>query len=277
MLPMAELLKLTGVAAVISAVTTLLALVLKEQFFARSLELWKERRSIDSIYRRYRDPLFLSAVELASRLHEVTGEYGHVYRGSELLTADAPLQQDNTVHDLHFRKYKLISTIYRLCAFLGWLELYRQDLVFLDTAENARTNELSRSVDAIRGDLADGHLNEAPNWEEWKDVLLFREEQRAVGEAMIETRDGVRRVIGYAQFCEELSNNGTRGTWIRAAAAFLMDPDPNRDDFREVRIRRLIIHLTLFADRLHPARLDDWLRKSSANLARQMEQAGYPV
>jgi hypothetical protein len=272
-----ELLALTGIAAIISAVTTLIALVLKEYFFARSLEAWKERRSLTSIYRRYRDPLFVAAVEFANRLHEVTGDYGASYLRSELITVDAPAQQTNSVDDMYFQKYKLVSTICRLSAFLGWLELYRQELVFLDAQRNSRTRNLEWSLDSIRSDLADGQLNTAKNWMEWRDVLIFREEQRAIGEAMLETQDGVRRVIGYAKFCEEWRGTSFRGQWIRTGAAFLLDPDDERDDFRQVRIRRLVIHLTEFADLLHKDRVSPWLLKASANLKLMMEQRGFRV
>ena len=60
--------------------------------------------------------------------------------------------------------------------------MYRQELVFVDTEHSKTSQLLEPKLLKIREDLADGQLNDAPDWPEWADALLFREEQRAVGE-----------------------------------------------------------------------------------------------
>jgi hypothetical protein len=121
--------------------------------------------------------------------------------------------------DPYFRRYRLVSSIYRLCSLLGWIELYRQDLVFLEARETKASENLDRAIYAIRGDLADGRLNAAPDWEDWRDALLFREEQRAVGESMIVTVGEIRVVMGYAQFSEPFPNakESSQSHWIEVA------------------------------------------------------------
>src|SRR5215469_13697512 len=48
------------------------------------------------------------------------------------------------------QQYKLISTIYRFCALLGWLELYRQEVTFLDSGRNRDNERLERCIRHIR-------------------------------------------------------------------------------------------------------------------------------
>lgn len=63
------------VGTLISTVGALLAIIIKDFFLARSFEKWKQRRSLEQLYQRYRDPLFLSASELATRLCEIDQHY----------------------------------------------------------------------------------------------------------------------------------------------------------------------------------------------------------
>lgn len=60
-----ELLALTVLAAVVTAAGNLLATVLKDFFFTRSFEQWKERRTLMSVYRKYRDPIVLGGRNLS--------------------------------------------------------------------------------------------------------------------------------------------------------------------------------------------------------------------
>jgi len=89
-------------------------------------------------------------------------------------------------------------------------------------------------------------------------VLVFREEQRAIGESMIVTIGGARTVIGYAEFCDlfTASQPLSRAQWLRTAATFLLDPRRTKD-FRHTRMQRLIVHLVELVDGLSKARLRD--------------------
>src|ERR1035437_8046900 len=70
----------------------------------------------------------------------------------------------NSADDEYYQRYKFISTLYRLCAWLGWVELYRQEVAFLDSGQQKTNGAFERDLDAIRSSLADGHLNEAEDW-----------------------------------------------------------------------------------------------------------------
>ncbi len=238
-----QILGLSVIAALVTTVGNLLGTWLKEFLFVRSFERWKERRTLLSVYRKYRDPLLLAAQELRSRVAEICEQYPAAYLRSSVLDQHPKQLEANLASDPYFQRYRLVSTVFRLCAFLGWLELYRQELTFLDTGRRAINERLEKGLEGIRGDLADGQLNEASDRREWSDRLIFREEQRAIGEKMI-IGDSTRVVIGYAAFHAlfERADADDELWWLRAARGFLLDPQETRD-FRRQRLERMRDHL----------------------------------
>src|SRR5215475_3509223 len=168
-----DLLALTVIAAIVTTIGNLIATVLKDFLFTRSFERWKARRTLLTIYRKYRDPIVLAGQELSHRLAQVCGDYPPKYLRSEVLATSGVKIEKNSADDPYFMRYRLLSTVYRLCAFLGWLELYRQDLTFLDTGRRSENQRFEDALERFRSDLADGQLNEAENWAEWRDGLIF--------------------------------------------------------------------------------------------------------
>jgi hypothetical protein len=251
--------------------------LLKEFLFPRLFESWKSQRALADVYRRYRDPLFLSAIELANRLMEICREYPTNFLTSELYKVRPSKSLSNSSDDEYFRKYKFVSSIYRLSAFLGWLELYRQEIVFLDSGHHGKNVHFTNSISDIRSDFADGHLNEAANWIDWSDQLLFREELRAIGEAMIlvdETNQ--RTVIGYRRFSEIFLTDADVGrkAWLETAALFLLDvPASTVYNFRLVRLQRLFIHLVDLLVALERAKVPPRL----ANFRKSLLDKGRPA
>jgi hypothetical protein len=98
-------------------------------------------------------------------------------------------------------------------------------------------------LQAIRSDLADGQLNTATDRDLWTDRLIFREEQRAIGESMI-TGDTTRVVMGYAAFRAlfHRAESDDQLWWLRAAQGFFIDPEATRD-FRRTRLELMRDHL----------------------------------
>ena len=211
---------------------------------ARSFELWKARRASDAVYRKYRDPIVVAALELANRLREICFEYPTDFLASRLLDGPALRAGQASGRDLYFCRYKCQSTAYRLAALLAWFELYRQEIVFLDTGKSAANRRLQEILQQIRSDLADGHLNEAADWDEWADVLVFREEQRAIGEALIKQEGSARLVASYGTFIALLEGTDDERArrWFQVLTNFFVDPSPPKD-FRRVRYNRLLVHL----------------------------------
>ncbi|RDS81604.1 hypothetical protein DWU98_10255 [Dyella monticola] len=254
---------LTVLGAIVSTIGSLLGIVIKDYFFARSFERWKEHHILEQIYQKYRDPLLLSARELASRTAEILDHFPTVYL-TEKVRLSRPLKQlANTTDDPYFRHYKLVSTAYRLSAFLAWVELYRQELTFLHYDSSKRAKDLESAVGLIRGDLADGQLNQADDWIEWRDTLIFREELRAIGESLILERGATRTVMGYGYYCGLLESETSNSTqrWSMVALNFLLELENTGKDFRHTRLKRLFVHLVdlmrLIKDKSVDSHLDE--------------------
>jgi hypothetical protein len=247
---LSKLLGLTVLAAIVTTSGTLLGLFLKELFFARSFERWKTKQSLAEVSRKYQEPIALAAIELCNRLTRIWDHYPTNFTDSNLLVSIPEGPTLNSAADPHFRRYTLISTVYRLCAFFGWVELYRQDTTYLDTSDSLGERRVDQKLFAVRSDFADGQLNSAKDWQTWHDVLLFREEQRAIGESMIVLVGATRTVMGYAEF----SDLFLEAKWLRKAGSFLFDLKEEKD-FRQERIERLIFHLVELVNALSPARL----------------------
>ncbi len=252
---------LTVVGTAISTFGALLGIVLKDYIFSRSFEKWKQRQTLEQLYQRFRDPLLLSARELASRSIEILDQYPTVYLRTNVLSLRPSRQIENSTGDPYFQHYKLVSTAYRFCAFLGWLELYRQEITFLHSGSNKHSRELEQAIGLIRSDFADGQLNASSDWLEWRDTLIFREELRAIGESMIESRGASRSVIGYGRFCELLEANDSSPTkkWSTVLLNFVLDLETQRRDFRQIRLKRLLVHLVGFLELLEGAAVEKHL------------------
>ena len=254
-LPVGQLLGLSVLGALVTTVGSLVALVLKEYLFVRSFERWKSKQTLTQIYKKYRDPILLAAEELCHRIQETCQDYPPDYLQSKLITVEPERMEHNSAIDRYYQVYKLKSSIYRLCAFLGWLELYRQEVVFMDSGRSTVNRHLNSCLAAIRSDLADGQLNTAEDWMLWTDHLIFREEQRAIGESMLVQTAGEKSVMGYGKFCEFLQEKSSQeqNRWFRQAVYFMTDLQDNGRDFRLVRLRRLVIHLIDLIELLEPA------------------------
>jgi hypothetical protein len=240
-----QILGLSVLGAIVTTAGSLIATWLRDFWFVRSFEQWKERRALFAVHRKYRDHLLLAANELESRVAEICRTYPPEYLRSSVLAAKPKQLEANLASDPYFQRYRLISTVFRLCAFLGWLELYRQELTFLDVGQEDVGRRLDEALEEVRGDLADGQLNTASDWVAWTDRLIFREEQRAIGESMI-VGDSTRTVMGYAAFISlfERADDEDKLWWLRSARGFFLDPKREKD-FRSQRLARMDGHLEL--------------------------------
>jgi hypothetical protein len=249
------------IAAIVTTTGSLLAMLIKEYFLARSLEQWKERRSLGAIYSKYRDPIVLSASELALILNQICEQYPTLYLQSRVLALKPKQITVNSPTDEYYLKYKLTCAVYRLCAFLGWLELYRQEVVFLNSGKNRLNRRFETCIRDFREDLAEGRLNKADDWQQWKDPLIFREEQRAIGARMIVDAGKSRVVMDYGEFSKffQAASVEEGSHWIAIATNFFLDPNLDKD-FREARFHLLILHLVDLVEILDPNRVTDEMK-----------------
>ncbi|MFE4700165.1 hypothetical protein ACFRIC_24170 [Streptomyces sp. NPDC056738] len=176
----------------------------------RRLRLVEQRNLMDS----YGASLAWAAYDLQSRLYNIL--HGHQ-------TDSSPGPYLGFLSSFHLqgtpeqREYVRRSTVFVLAEYLGWVEILRRDIQFLDLGRS-RANQSAVTVISSIGTV----LNRTSSAD---DVLrLWRAEQRAIGELMVhpEGEPGRRRCLGYAEFCEKLDGDDVFRRWF---APLLEDVD----------------------------------------------------
>jgi hypothetical protein len=250
----------------------LLATFLKESLFAQALERWKAKQTVATVYNRYRLPIYLAADELCSRFHGLSRqENERIVRNIGIQDLKSPpMRERHAMVSDHYLHYRFISNTYRLCSFLGRIELYRRDIGALDVETTDKNRRLEQCLRKIRSALADGWINQHPNQPEWTDCLIFREELRAIGSRMIAPGD-IPRVIDFGAFYEIISGDPEgqkEGRWLIQAGLFF-DRLVREKDFRLVRMRMIVAHLTELMMLLYPKRVSQEYQKT-AQVSRQL-------
>lgn len=218
--------------AMMSAFSTTRAIRLEH---AQSLQRTRLERleAHEDLTRRYREPVLLAAFNLQARIYNILGG-GFIAR--HMNSAD-PEERD----------YARASTLYRVGEYFGWIEILRRDLQFLDLGEERKTAELVERLDVV------SHTFSNTEWFPTSVFRLFRDEQRALGEVMLEpvTTEPMRcRCIGYAAFVERLERDTGFARWFSRLGAEidkLIDPAPGQPD-RLIEVHRALINVIGFLD-----------------------------
>ncbi|MFN2628751.1 MAG: hypothetical protein ABR569_08970 [Gaiellaceae bacterium] len=154
-----------------------------------SAELHRREARIDQEFRaedvlaRYREPLAVAAFDLQSRLYNILrldflGKFGGTHARSEVA---------------------LRTTLFRLAQYFGWTEILRRDIQFLSFPEAEHT----RQVANLQSDIAREFLRD----DYGPAMMIWADEQRAIGELMIVEEHGRILSMGFAAFerrCDEL-------------------------------------------------------------------------
>jgi hypothetical protein len=151
---------------------------------------------------RYRDPLLNAAFDLQSRLFNI------VHKRFLIRYADK---------DEASRRYAAESTLYVLAEYLGWVEIIRREIQFLDLGDQEANQRWLGALERVRDVLASDDIDAA--------FRLFRAEQRAIGEIMLmspQNGDGTPRLlcVGYASFTKRLTDPDF-GRWFEKLRADL--------------------------------------------------------
>jgi hypothetical protein len=102
------------------------------------------------------------------------------------------------------REIALMSTLYRFARYFGTLEILRSHLTFLEFQTAEETKSVADQIVQIGGALSsDGY----------EGLMLWREEQRAIGEETLRREDGSLHCVGFAAFVEEFEQR--TGPWFR--------------------------------------------------------------
>lgn len=147
------------------------------------------RREAKAVLERYREPLLAAAYELQARLHNILRNrflerYAH---GNEGIKQDAALK----------------STLYVFAQFFAWREVIRQEIQFLRFSRDEDTRQIAR----LLRDIEETFLRD----DRGDQFMIWRVEQRGLGERMITTSDGKPRSLGYSAFIQQ---RATMGEWL---------------------------------------------------------------
>lgn len=151
---------------------------LKDQLFRKRDAAGKEDEA-GRVIARYRDPLLRSAYDLQSRIY-------NIYRPGGFKGTREP-------------DYFRLNTLFVIAELLGWLEIIRREVQFLDLGAVKATKDLARTLLAVQDQLATTTVLR-------DDFYLYRGHQRAIGEVMLVPADGYAstapryQCMGYAAF-----------------------------------------------------------------------------
>lgn len=188
-----------------------LALEETKDRLAKGREAATKAEEAGRLIAKYRDPLLRSAYDLQSRIYNVYRPGGfRGYRDPE-----------------YFR----LNTLFLFGEFLGWLEIIRREIQFLDLGAVRATKDLTRMLQGIQDQLA-------TTSELHDEFYLYRGQQRAIGELMLLRTDeqasaGPRyECIGYATFVAAHENPAFAKWFTRLGEAI--------DQLRENKPERLV-------------------------------------
>lgn len=185
------------VAAVISAIVALRQARLAERLARLNSDLEAEvhRRTAvidrdlraEEVLTRYREPLAAAAFDLQSRLYNILcldffARYGEGHPRAE---------------------EALRTTLFRLAQYFGWTEILRRDIQFLSFPEDAETRRVAR----LQSEISKRFLTHTPGLA----LMIWGDEQRALGELMIVEEHGKILCMGYATFSQH--HDGAFAVW----------------------------------------------------------------
>jgi len=219
-----------SIATVIVGLLSLISIALTIAFRYRhdaALEELKEAKDLRSEERsrqavaaatvaRYRDPLLGAAFELQSRLFNL--------KGSWFWNDPSP--------------YPINHTLYVFAQYLGWREILRLEVQFLDLGAVEETRRLGALLENVTAAMSSSEPRLMASG-----FKLYRGEQRAIGEKMIITSaGGVARCLGYADFVEKMADP-TFSVWFDQLRKHILDFRENPEYARLVELQHSLIEL----------------------------------
>jgi hypothetical protein len=162
-----------GVSLLSAVYTTRLASRLEAERHART-----KAELLDELMDRYRDPLLQASFDLQSRVYNIAEQgflTAHYLEGTEAT-----------------REYACENTLYVLAEYLGWVEVVRREVRFLELGDEAANRDWTERLAAVRSTLQTARLSPC--------FRLFNGQQRAIGEIMVAPNGDRLETVGYAKF-----------------------------------------------------------------------------
>lgn len=141
----------TILSAIISAAVGAMSALLVV-FIQGYREKRKQKKIEYDAYKKYSKPIIFASETLAWRLREIL-----TFKGAFLLP-DAPMNG--------FFKYKFESTVYRLCALIGWIRAAQKEQSYIEGFGNTKSKDIREAINSFQKVLADGSHVEVSIFEE---------------------------------------------------------------------------------------------------------------
>ncbi|HWC47649.1 MAG TPA: hypothetical protein VG448_02065 [Solirubrobacterales bacterium] len=184
----------TAVVAALIAALGGLALGVFNTREARRSRLEEQQHQAKAELARYRKPLLEAAYDLGARIDNLQN------RGF-----------DTYIRSGDRRDVAVLSTLYRFALYFGTLEILRSQLTFLDFEDAEETRSTALQIVEVAETLSSDSYDE---------LMLWREEQRAIGEeTLLRERDGTLSCVGFATFVNEFEQR--TGPWFQRFQAEL--------------------------------------------------------
>jgi hypothetical protein len=181
-------------AAIVSVVSAILSVVAGnrvarlEHHLAMQREEHTRKRQLEDVMGRYRQPLLQAAVDLQSRFYNIVQKrFLHRYY---------------VAPDSDPTGYATTSTLYVIAEYLGWVEILRREVQYLDLGDLEANRKMTDVLEAIGQTFLSDEIDGA--------FRLFRFEQRAIGEIMLVKRPAELaryECLGYAAFTQKLKEH----------------------------------------------------------------------
>jgi hypothetical protein len=195
---------------------------------------------------RYRDSLLWAAFDLQSRIYNILRGY-EVDRGG---VGKGFLRAFLLEGSERQATYVRCSTAYVFAEYLGWAEIFRRDIQFLDLGKNHRNQRTMFLLSSIAETMGDASRNKG-------DVFrIFRADQRGIGELMIaeDSRPGERHCWGYAEFRRRIADGGEFRGWMETLLGYV-DIAAREPEAAEIRLLELQHCLVDLIDLIDPEKL----------------------
>jgi hypothetical protein len=140
------------------------------------------RRDARKDLENYREPLLAACYELQARLYNIL-QLSFV---EKYVIGDAAGK----------RKSAIESTLYVFAQFFGWREIIRREVQYLRFSRDSHTREVAM----LLRDIGEVFLSDRYG----PQFMIWRVEQRGLGEKMILAADGKMTCLGYASFVDRL-------------------------------------------------------------------------
>ncbi|MER5624283.1 hypothetical protein ABT061_24935 [Streptosporangium sp. NPDC002544] len=155
---------------------------------------------------RYRDSLLWAAFDLQSRIYNILFGHQVAREGTGRGFMQAFLLEGSEREAAYVR----FSTAFLFAEYLGWAEIFRRDIQFLDLGRSGSNHKVMLCLANISRTLSSVRVGGTG-------FMLFRADQRAIGELMIadDSEPGQRWCRGYAEFTRKVLEGGEFREWMQ--------------------------------------------------------------